>query len=360
MDPAPLRSTARIVVSLFGHPGRIPTEMPVAWADGPLRYEVRASQDVDEHAGNISGWQQAYDQLSRGRFAGRVRELWIDGPRLQIFHEYTAQETSQRCEPWRGSVWFGFPDTRCERPLYFCGRQQRAGEDKALMRARASEGFALRTPEDFGIYGVVMDEDWLRSQAEAMGWARRGPASPAVSATAVPQDVHLAQCETIETLLRLGSSGAIEHGWGRVALQSLLSHLLRLLSGTGDPADALPALRASQRRFATVMSARELACRPLHRAMTVEDLCGQLHLTRRTLQNYFQTVVGESPTDFLKAARLNACRRRLREASGSGLTVQDIAAQWGFFHMGHFSQDYKAMFGELPSQTLRRPAPAPH
>ena len=32
-------------------------------------------------------------------------------------------------------------------------------------------------------------------------------------------------------------------------------------------------------------------------------------------------------------------------------TVADIAARWGFWHMGHFSQDYKALFGETPTQT---------
>jgi AraC family ethanolamine operon transcriptional activator len=102
------------------------------------------------------------------------------------------------------------------------------------------------------------------------------------------------------------------------------------------------------------MAARELVSHPMNHAMTVDDLCAQLHVTRRTLQNHFQRVVGESPADFLKAVRLNACRRRLREArAGAALTVQGVAAQWGFFHMGHFSADYKAMFGELPSKTLR-------
>ena len=33
--------------------------------------------------------------------------------------------------------------------------------------------------------------------------------------------------------------------------------------------------------------------------------------------------------------------------------VQDIAARWGFWHLGHFVTDYRRMFGELPSQTLQ-------
>jgi len=36
--------------------------------------------------------------------------------------------------------------------------------------------------------------------------------------------------------------------------------------------------------------------------------------------------------------------------------VQDIAARWGFWHLSHFANDYRRMFGELPSETLRSSA----
>jgi AraC family ethanolamine operon transcriptional activator len=34
--------------------------------------------------------------------------------------------------------------------------------------------------------------------------------------------------------------------------------------------------------------------------------------------------------------------------------VQEVAARWGFSHMGQFSSDYRLQFGERPSDTLRR------
>jgi AraC family ethanolamine operon transcriptional activator len=36
--------------------------------------------------------------------------------------------------------------------------------------------------------------------------------------------------------------------------------------------------------------------------------------------------------------------------------VADIAIRWGFWHMGQFARDYRAMFGELPSETLKKSA----
>lgn len=324
---------------------------------GPLRWRTRVSEDVNEHADQLSDWSQEYDQLRGGRFAGRVRELWLSGPRLQVFHEYTSQPTSQQCAPWPGSVWFGLPDMRCARPLHFCGGERCTDAQRFVLRARASDGFTLRTPEDFGIYGVVMDQEWLRAQADALG-LRGAAALWASPAHAVPLAgrAHAALCGTIEALLGLAAgpepASLAQH-------EALTRQLLRLLCSEPAAADrGTPSPpSAAQRRFALVMAARAWASQPCRgdEARDVPALCQQLHVTRRTLQNHFHAVLGQSPADFLKAVRLNACRRALRSAT-PGDTVQDTAARWGFFHMGHFSQDYKSLFGEAPSQTLRQRA----
>jgi AraC family ethanolamine operon transcriptional activator len=34
--------------------------------------------------------------------------------------------------------------------------------------------------------------------------------------------------------------------------------------------------------------------------------------------------------------------------------VKDAVEAYGFWHLSRFSRDYKTMFGELPSETLRR------
>jgi AraC family transcriptional regulator, ethanolamine operon transcriptional activator len=31
-----------------------------------------------------------------------------------------------------------------------------------------------------------------------------------------------------------------------------------------------------------------------------------------------------------------------------------LAIEWGFLHMGHFSRNYRDLFGETPSETLMR------
>jgi AraC family ethanolamine operon transcriptional activator len=83
------------------------------------------------------------------------------------------------------------------------------------------------------------------------------------------------------------------------------------------------------------------------------ELCRRTGASRRKLSYSFQEVLGTSPAKYLRAARLNGVRRELKAASRSQLNVQDVASRWGFDHLSQFSQDYKHLFGELPSDTLK-------
>ena len=57
---------------------------------------------------------------------------------------------------------------------------------------------------------------------------------------------------------------------------------------------------------------------------------------------------------YLKQKRLEAARRTLLAASPLTTSVTEVATQWGFFHLGRFARDYSQLFGELPSETLKR------
>lgn len=90
------------------------------------------------------------------------------------------------------------------------------------------------------------------------------------------------------------------------------------------------------------------------RTITVDMLCATLYVSRRTLHNAFREVVGVGPMTYLKIQRMKQVHHQLEHAHPLATTVFDTAYQWGFYHMGHFSRDYKQMFGESPSETLKR------
>jgi len=86
--------------------------------------------------------------------------------------------------------------------------------------------------------------------------------------------------------------------------------------------------------------------------ISLQDLSDACGFRPRSLINAFEAFTGVSPMMYLKAMRLNGVRKALR-ATGHRARIIDIAMDWGFEHMGHFAADYRAMFGERPSETSR-------
>ncbi|MEV6902279.1 helix-turn-helix domain-containing protein [Amycolatopsis sp. NPDC051372] len=56
----------------------------------------------------------------------------------------------------------------------------------------------------------------------------------------------------------------------------------------------------------------------------------------------------------LRDIRLGRAHRALL---GADRTVAEIASSCGFTHLSRFAQEYRARFGELPSETARRRRP---
>ena len=87
---------------------------------------------------------------------------------------------------------------------------------------------------------------------------------------------------------------------------------------------------------------------------TVTDLCAVAQLSERSLEYGFRETFNTTPIRYLKTVRLNGARRDLIKASARELRVADVALVWGFLEFGRFSREYRQMFSELPSVTLRR------
>jgi AraC-like DNA-binding protein len=64
--------------------------------------------------------------------------------------------------------------------------------------------------------------------------------------------------------------------------------------------------------------------------------------------------MGTSPGAYLKARRLMALKRDLLRAAAEHTSVAALIDQHGFRHPGQLAADYRALFGERPSDTLRR------
>lgn len=322
-------------------------------ADARLHRRVWTASDADEHAQNLSEWNQTYDQLSRGRFSGCITELWTD--KAQVFLESTNRQLRQSCAAWPHSIWFGIPDPGGPTAAI----DSHGIPNNGIAVRQGGLGFELRTPDDFDIYGIVVDREEFTRYAEEV--EQVAPETLLGHAEVLLVDFNAKQrlCQRIDSLLdeaRLPSgmesstSTLDQHQATQDRIIGAIVSVLMTQAGHEAPERRA---QTRQHRWQTVHRIREYILEDAASDVTIPDLCRRFHISRRTLQYCFEEVTGLSPTAFLRSIRLNGARRELRRKLRGERTVSDIALDWGFNHFGQFSQDYRHLFDELPSQTLR-------
>jgi AraC-like DNA-binding protein len=140
----------------------------------------------------------------------------------------------------------------------------------------------------------------------------------------------------------------------RAAAQiELLETLLAALEGASD-LEPSRSERTQQAHSLVVRAAEDHALSRADEPLLVTDLCRAAGVSERTLEYAFKAVMGLTPLNYLLRLRLHRVRRALLAATHGSTTVSAEALKWGFWHFGEFSRAYKACFGELPSDTLRR------
>ena len=99
--------------------------------------------------------------------------------------------------------------------------------------------------------------------------------------------------------------------------------------------------------------AERLVLADLRAPVKIAALCRELAIGERVLRDAFYRIRGLPPYQCLQMLRLSEVRRALMSAGGQSVTVTEIATNLGFVELGRFSVEYRKMFGESPSETLR-------
>lgn len=315
----------------------------------------RQTHDADEHAACLTNWQQRYDQLSAGRFDGLFEEFCFG--RVQIFRESLNQSVHQRGIAWPGSRTFAVP-------VVIDGTGRFSGKvfdsDSILTLPGACE-FDFRTPRRLEYLACTVDAEAFHTcAAHLQSDFGVDLESHVLIVPTNPQKVSALRSLLSAMISTLQIAPALlEHASMRKAMeQGLFESLISASNVDAAKPEAAPSL---QTRHHVFTKAREYMEAHIEEPISIVDLCIKLGVSRRTLQYTFEDMTNINPVRYLRALRLNAVRRELMHARGDGsITVADVAARWGFWHLSYFASQYKAMFDELPSVTLSGKAPAIH
>ena len=80
---------------------------------------------------------------------------------------------------------------------------------------------------------------------------------------------------------------------------------------------------------------------------TVEQLAGDLCMSRMTFYRKIQSATGQKPTEFMRTVRLRRAADLLREGR---LTITEISYATGFSSVSYFSRCFRTMYGVPPTQ----------
>jgi len=299
--------------------------------------------DIHLHACAITGWQQTYDQLSNGCAHTLLR--YINGERFQIFHETLDKRVVQQGIAPAGRLCLAMPMSPNE-PLLFQGKRLNAqsvsllhgGQDFSVQAAQGMELLAITVATDR--FGFFAEREFTESGLRKLGRITH-LALPQSSLNAIRQRLlalvgaaqanpcfpeNVVEDATLQSMLDLFEQGC-EQDRTRLGNHTVSAYLVR--------------------------QSQELALADHETPITVLDICEQLRVSRRTLQRSFLSVTGMRPVEYLRSVRLNAVRRRLHATSADDFTIARVASDFGFTHLGHFCNAYKALFAEQPSKTLR-------
>ncbi len=205
-------------------------------------------------------------------------------------------------------------------------------------------------PESETFY-LCLDQDWLLRGAQILN-QHEGAKQPTG-----PQAFH-----SRHTARLMADFNALIHhsSPARLMPSANCARLLRdsvviaLSQATAIDTGVCRSVRSGWRAQRLVSTARDYmdACLQTGQVPTITDICVTTGVSERTLQYAFRSAMQLTPVAYLRTLRLNRVRTDLLLALPIHTTVTQIAMRWGFVHLGEFSQEYKRLFGERPSETL--------
>jgi AraC family ethanolamine operon transcriptional activator len=303
--------------------------------------------DANVLANSLSEWQQEYLQISPGQFSGSVTEISVGV--VQIFREVMNRAVDQHGQTSPGKFALGIP-IALRGHGYWCGKELDCIDSVFFLRPDSELKF--KTPGYSDIYGASIDVEAFRKYSLDDEFDDKSVITLTKEVSALAPEKCASFRQGFDNFFRAVEANPLILESASAKKQLTFDIMQLLLGMTAD----LPVSKKSHaEQFIhrhVVDSARNYILSRKSEALTVTDLCEGLRTSHRSLHYAFNKVLGISPVTYLRYIRLNGVRAEL-VSSDKPTLISEVAANWGFWHMGMFSVYYKHLFGERPSETLK-------
>ena len=300
--------------------------------------------DFDEMAVvAASAWDQRYRRIGHGSEEGFVRQL--NTPSAQISH--IGWDSSLLIET-------GTPKNSIGFVLQVSGKQrlrnngQTLGEDEIAV-LHAPKAYDLLNAPGTTYTVLAVDAERVLRHAQAH-W---GQSTDSLNAVSTLTSDAATQQRALSSLLRQN----IELGYSNPellndpAVQDLM--IDELLDAVFLHSAVQKAEKPEAPRHSMAKKAAQYLNDRVGEPVTLRSMCEHTGASERSLRRGFLDRFGVTPNTYIKRFRLFQLREQLRDPANEG-TITENAIRLGMTHLGRLPSEYKALFSELPSETLRR------
>ena len=308
------------------------------------------TNDLDELLEFIRGWDQEYIKLKNGNFEWETCIVQIGD--FQFSEEFYGAPVLFRGSTPPGTFGIAIPKVGFGETLY---GGNIIGND-CCITGNFDRYLDLRCGAKTSFLILVVPIDQILAHAEQIQHpiTRKQLLSPEVI---VPNPTALQKLSDyiseLVTLAKVHPENLMVNSQGNSIANLIIEDSLPLvLDLFTAESNFLPVKKSSRRKLA--QDAETFIRDRIDTPITLTELCQELKTGQRALYYAFQEYFGLPPMQYLKILRLHGVRRALKSAVPQSSKVSKIAEAYGFWHMGQFSADYRKMFGESPSTTLKQ------
>jgi len=302
--------------------------------------------DFDELCCNMRNWNLDYRQLEAGRFSS---ELLMFGNNTTIIgREKLGRKLRQTGTSPTGLITLGIlvsPKTHIR------WRGYDVFGDMLCIFPQGGELESI-THDDFDVFPVSISEETLNQTCELLEL-------PYITALINNSEVFRCNPHKLSELrswllsvyhnLITGTAEIKNIHYLKQIEQGLVDRLVRILAEHHQPVSIKPL----RKRDKALLAAENYITESGSNQITIAELCLVANVSERTLEYAFRERYNLTPKSYTLIHRMNNVRKQLRKFNTSNCTISEIARLHGFWHMGQFSADYKKIFAELPSETLK-------
>jgi AraC-like DNA-binding protein len=303
--------------------------------------------DPHPYQAAIRGGQVEIYPKAKGDFFGELTQVDLDRLWLQRGRENLPRAGLIRVRADRAPI--GFLANANEAPVWHCGIEVSPGDiivdsfDSMHRRTEAPSQWASMslTPDDLAAAGAAIAGRDLTVP----------PATHIVRPSPQLMSRLLSLHEQVGQLARTAPEKLARASVAR-ALEQALVHAMVMCLTEGTPVEST----VGGRQHALVIARLEEFLAANHdRPVYLAEICATTGASERTLRVCCQEHLGMGPVHYLWLRRMHLARRSLARTDVTSASVTTIATDYGFWELGRFSVEYRALFGESPSVTLRRP-----